>query len=562
MEWPTIASFRRHARRAPRSQPLGSPERLEVRSLLAAIVPTALPNDPSFAQQWALHNLGQYGGVPGNDVRAPAAWNTATGSRSVVVAVIDSGIDLTHPDLAANVWTNPGEIASNGVDDDHNGFVDDVHGWNFIDNNADVTDGFGHGTHVAGIIGAVGNNGVGVAGIAWQVSLMVLRVQNNLGAGSTSAVIGALNYATMMRRDHGINVVVTNNSWESYGGLSALMQEAIRAQGDAGITFVAAAGNHATDNDVIPRYPSTYDLPNVISVAALDPYGNLAGMSDYGVRTVDLAAPGTLIQSTWLHGSYGMLSGTSMAAPQVSGAVALLASAQPGIGVARVRAAILGTTAPVPSLAGRTATGGRLDIAAALASLGVAAAPIPPPIVVPPVVTTTDGLPFTEPFSLPDGPLPAARWVQQVGRFSVASGWAVSRAAGASLATARGVAAANVSLRAAVNVARGGSVGLVARHTGQGDRSMYLGQITRTTTGSVARIMRNVGGVWKVLASRALHYGSGVLQFDVVGSRLTLSFNGETLLAAQDSKLTAAGGVGIRTGGAGSRFNAFSAARA
>lgn len=561
MEWPTIAFYRRRAQRALRSQCLGSPERLEVRSLLAAIVPTALPNDPSFAQQWALHNLGQYGGVPGNDVRAPAAWNTATGSRSVVVAVIDSGIDLTHPDLAANVWTNPGEIASNGVDDDHNGFVDDVHGWNFIDNNADVTDGFGHGTHVAGIIGAVGNNGVGVAGIAWQVSLMVLRVQNNLGAGSTSAVIGALNYATMMRRDHGINVVVTNNSWESYGGLSALMQEAIRAQGDAGITFVAAAGNHATDNDVIPRYPSNYDPPNVISVAALDPYGNLAGMSDYGATTVDLAAPGTLIQSTWLRGSYGMLSGTSMAAPQVSGTVALLAAAKPGITAAQVRAAILGTTTPVASLAGRTATGGRLNVAAALASLGGSTSPAPVPIIVPPVVVTTDGLPFADAFSTPDGPLASVRWVRQAGRFSVASGGAVSRAAGVSLATARGVAAANVSLQAKVTVARGGSIGLVARHSGPGDRSMYLGQIVRTTTGYVARIVRNVGGVWKVLASRAFKGGVGTVQFNVVGSHLSLAFNGLTLLSTRDVTITAAGGAGMRAGSVGTRIDSFTAAR-
>jgi len=440
--------------------------------------------------------------------------------------------------------------------------VDDIHGWNFVDNNANVADGFGHGTHVAGIIGAVGNNGVGVAGIAWQVSLMVLRVQNDVGAGSTAAVIGALNYATMMRRDHGIDVVVTNNSWESGGGFSSLMQAAIRAQGDAGITFVASAGNHATDNDTVPRYPANYDLPNVISVAALDPYGNLAGMSDYGATTVDLAAPGTLIQSTWLGGSYGMLSGTSMAAPQVSGTVALLAAAKPGITVAQVRAAILGTTTPVASLAGRTVTGGRLNVAAAVASLGVSTAPVPVPIIVPPAVVTTDGLPFTDAFSTPNGPLASVRWVQQAGRFSVASGWALSRAAGVSLATARGVAAANVSLQAGVNVARGGSIGLVARHSGPGDRSMYLGQIVRTTTGYVARIMRNVAGVWTELASRAIHGGVGTVQFDVVGSRLTLSFDGATLLSTQDSKLVAAGSVGIRAGGAGTRINAFSGTRA
>lgn len=571
MDWLTIGSFRRtrHDRRPRVGQRLSGLERLEGRSVMTGVMPTALPNDPSFAQQWALDNTGQYGGIPGNDVHAPAAWNTTTGSRNVVVAVLDSGIDLTHPDLAANVWTNPGETAGNGIDDDRNGFVDDVHGWNFIDNNADVSDGYGHGTHVAGIIGAVGNNGIGVSGVAWQVSLMVLRVENDSGAGSTSAVIAALNYATMMRRDHGIDVVVTNNSWESPGSFSSAMFEAIRAQGAAGITFVAAAGNHATDNDVIPRYPANYDLPNVISVAALDPAGNLAGMSDYGARSVDLAAPGTLIQSTWLRGGYGMLSGTSMAAPQVSGTVALLAAAKPGIGVAQVRAAILGTTAPLSSLAGKTATGGRLDVAAAVASLGTTTPPLPAPVVVvPPVVTAppatsvTDGLPFSDTFAQPDGPLPAARWVQHVGRFSVASGRAVSRSAGTSLATARSVAAANVSLRATVNVAPGGGIGLVARHSGPGDRSMYVGQIVRTSAGYVARIVRNVGGAWKVLASRTFRGGPGTLGFDVVGSRLTLSFNGTVLLTARDTAITAAGGVGLRAGGIGTRVDDYTAVRA
>ena len=331
---------------------------------------SSIPNDPGFTSQWGLSNtaIGGYG-VVGADIHATQAWDVTTGSRNVVVGVVDSGIDLTHPDLAANVWTNPGEIAGNGIDDDHNGFVDDVHGWNFVENNNNVQDGYGHGTHVSGIIGAVGNNGIGTAGINWQVSIMPLRFQDNYGVGDTGGAIAALNYATMMRRDYGINVVVTNNSWGGGIGVSAMLQDAIRAQGDAGITFVAAAGNNAVNCDVSPRYPACYDLPNVISVAATDRYDNLAGFSNYGAATIDLGAPGVGIYSTRPNGTYASMSGTSQAAPQVTGVVALLAAAKPGITVAQVRAAILGSVDPVPGLTGKTVTGGRLDAAAALASL-------------------------------------------------------------------------------------------------------------------------------------------------------------------------------------------------
>jgi len=332
---------------------------------------TAVATDPSFPSQWALHNTGQNGGTAGADIRATQAWNVTTGSRSVVVGIVDSGIDVSHPDLAANIWTNPGEIPGNGIDDDHNGYVDDVHGWNFVDNTNLVDDGFGHGTHVAGIVGAVGGNGIGVAGVAWQVSLMPLKFEDSRGIGSTSSVLAALNYATMMRRDHGIDIVATNNSWQSVAGFSQLAHDAIQAESDAGIVFVAAAGNNGTDNDVTPRYPAGYRLPNVITVAATDGGDQLAGLSNYGATTVDLGAPGIMIQSTFPGATYGMLSGTSMAAPQVTGVVALLAAAKPGITVAEARAAILGSTTPVASLAGKTVTGGRLDAAAALHALGL-----------------------------------------------------------------------------------------------------------------------------------------------------------------------------------------------
>jgi subtilisin family serine protease len=352
----------------------------------------ALPNDPSFASQWALRNSGQNGGTIGADIRATQAWDVTTGSRSVVVGIVDSGIDITHPDLAANIWTNPGEIPGNGVDDDANGYIDDVHGWNFVDNTNLVDDGFGHGTHVAGTVGAVGNNGIGVAGVSWQVSLMALKFQDSRGIGSSSSVLAALNYATMMRRDHGINIVATNNSWQTLGGLSSLVQTAIQAEGDAGIVFVAAAGNNGSDNDAVPRYPAGYRLPNVITVAATDGGNGLAGLSNYGATTVDLGAPGIMIQSTFPLGTYGILSGTSMAAPQVTGVVALLAAAKPGITVAEIRAAILGTTTPVAALFGKTVTGGRLDARAALDALNLPAGAVPQPSSSPqpaPVLATT-----------------------------------------------------------------------------------------------------------------------------------------------------------------------------
>ena len=564
MEWLVRSASRRHRT----ARPLSAPESLERRAVLSvapyagiddSILSTALPNDPSFVLEWNLQNTGQSGGSPGIDIGAPQAWDICTGSRSVVVAIIDSGIDLTHPDLAANVWTNPGEIAGNGLDDDRNGFVDDIHGWNFVDNNANVQDGYGHGTHVAGIIGAVGSDGVGVTGVNWRVSLMVLRVQNDSGAGTTSAVIGALRYATTMRRDFGINVVVTNNSWEAAAGYSSVIEGLIREQGEAGITFVAAAGNHGTNNDVTPRYPSNYDLPNVIAVASLASAGVLAGSSDYGATTVDLAAPGTFILSTWKAGGYAALSGTSMAAPHVSGTVALLAAAKPGITVAQVRAAILGTATPLASLAGKTVTGGRLDAFAALASLGVAPVPVPPATTPPPtvVVSTVVSLPFAEEFAS-DGPL-ATDWVCRIGGFVASAGAAVSTGAGGSIATLRGTAVANTVQRALVNLGASRSVGLVARYAGPGDQSMYLAQLTRGRTGFVVQIFRHAGGRWTLLSAGRVYASRGWLRFDVVGGQLTARVNGRVVAASVDYTIAAAGSVGLRAVGVGARYEAYSA---
>jgi len=528
----------------------------------------ALPNDPSFPAQWSLQNTGQYQGTIGADINAPRAWSLTTGSRSVVVAVIDSGIDITHPDLAANIWTNPGELPGNAVDDDRNGYVDDLHGWNFVDNNADVGDGYGHGTHVAGIIGAVGNNGVGVTGVAWQVSLMALKVEDSRGVGYTSSVIAALNYVTTMRRDHGINIVVANASWESAAGFSTVVRDAIQAEGDAGVTFVAAAGNDASDNDLVPRYPSGYRLPNVITVAALDDANTLAGMSNYGATTVDLAAPGTMITSTLPGGAYGMMSGTSMAAPEVSGVVALLAAAKPGITVAEVRAAILGSTAPVADLAGKTVTGGRLDAFAALgralaggqpAPAPVPAptpaplpAPVPAPVSPPTLPAPVVSLPYASGFQQPDG-VPNPDWVQRIGGFTVVANTAAPNPRSIALMTLAGTSATDVHLRAVVDVVRGGA-GLVARYadgvTPVGS-AMLTAQLVHTGPRRYAvQVWRHFHGTWRLLATRRTASGSGELAFDVVGNRLTISFQGRQLAVVRERAVVAPGAVGLRAWGA------------
>lgn len=340
------------------------------------ITRASLPNDPSFRQLWGMNNTAQTGGVVDADIDAVEAWDVTTGSRSVVVAVIDTGIDYRHPDLAANMWQNPGEVAGDRIDNDGNGFVDDVYGWDFANNDADPFDDEGHGTHVAGTIGAVGNNGVGVAGVAWQVSLMGLKFLGADGSGTTSAAIAALNYATRMRTSFGVNVVATNNSWGG-GGASSALRSAITAGESAGIVCVAAAGNEATNTDSVASYPAAYAT---LSVAATDSSNRLASFSNYGATSVDVAAPGVAIYSTTPNGSYASYSGTSMATPHVAGVVALMAAAKPQATVSQIRSAILATAVPVAGLAGKVATGGLINARAAVdAILGTPVEPPPPP---------------------------------------------------------------------------------------------------------------------------------------------------------------------------------------
>jgi uncharacterized repeat protein (TIGR01451 family) len=355
---------------------------------------TEAPNDARYTELWGLHNTGQSGGLAGTDIKAERAWNVTKGSRDFVVAVIDEGIDVSHQDLAENIWRNPAEIPGNGRDDDSNGFVDDYHGYDFFHGDASVYDGPGtnpdgsvvdlHGTHVAGTIGAVGNNSTGVVGVNWQTSLMSLKFLGPDG-GSSADALRAYSYARMMRERwqntggaQGANIRVTNNSYGG-GGFSQAEVDGIRALYEAGILFVAAAGNEAEDSDIMPGFPASYDLPNVISVAALDRSNNLSDFSNRGSRTVHLAAPGTSILSTTPGNTYNFLSGTSMASPHVAGAAALVLAAYPGLDVTRLRAALLFGGAPQAFLDPLTTTGRRLSAAGALenAALNDATPPAP-----------------------------------------------------------------------------------------------------------------------------------------------------------------------------------------
>ena len=325
-----------------------------------------VPNDPRYPELYAMHNTGQTGGTPGADIDAEAAWSVTTGDRRVVVAVIDSGIDYNHPDLAGNIWTNPGEIAGNGMDDDGNGYVDDLHGYDFYHGDADPMDDNGHGTHCAGTIGALGNNGLGVAGVSWQVSLMPLKFLGPGGSGPISAAILALEYAK------GMGAQITSNSWGG-GDFSQTLLDTINAAGDAGVLFVAAAGNQSANLDLDPHYPAGYDAPSIVSVAATDDHDRLASFSNFGPNRVDLAAPGARILSTLPDGEYGVLSGTSMATPHVAGVAALVKAVSPGLGVAELKARLLSSVDPLPAQGGTTFTDGRLNAFRAVATSDTAA---------------------------------------------------------------------------------------------------------------------------------------------------------------------------------------------
>jgi len=320
------------------------------------------PTDPHFSAQWALFNDGSRGGTKGADISATYAWSVTTGSDKVVVAVLDSGVDYTHSDLASNIWIRPNDIPA--YEDRELGTIQDFRGFNAVDDSADPMDDNGHGTHCAGIIGAEGGNDIGIAGINWKVQIMPLKFMNKSGFGTTKAAIEAINYV-IDRKKAGVNVRVISASWRSTQKSRAL-EDIIRKAGDAGILFVAASGNASTNNDRSPHYPSSYNLPNVISVAALDRNDQLATFSNYGVKSVAIAAPGVDILSTWLGNEYEEKSGTSMATPVVSGVAALIVAHNPKISVDQLREKILTSVDPLDSLKGKVATGGRINAAKAV----------------------------------------------------------------------------------------------------------------------------------------------------------------------------------------------------
>ena len=313
------------------------------------------PNDPRFNEQWALYNTGQDGGTSGADINVIPAWAKTTGSDSIVVAVIDTGADYNHPDLAQNIWTNTKEIPGNGIDDDGNGYVDDVHGWNFATNTNDPMDDNGHGTHCAGVIGAVGNNGIGISGVNQKVKIMPLKVLGKDGNGDMASILKAFAYARSM----GANVISC-----SWGGTTRS-----EALGDAiaqtNLPIICAAGNSGVNTDVIAQYPSCFDSPQIISVAASDAKDGIPSYSNYGPSSVDVAAPGDWILSTYptaLGYDYIKMKGTSMATPQVSGLAALLLSVNPSLSPDQIKQLIMNNADQVSAFSGKVASGGRIDV--------------------------------------------------------------------------------------------------------------------------------------------------------------------------------------------------------
>lgn len=313
---------------------------------------TLASNDPNLGRQWA-HAT----------VHSAEAWDISRGSSNVIVAVLDSGTDLTHTDLSDNIWRNPAEL-SNGLDDDGDGYVDDIHGWNFVSNNNNPTadDSHYHGTHVSGTVGAVGNNAVGISGHAQEVKIMPLKFLDSSGSGSVSDAVRGIDYAIA----HGAKII--SNSWGSYYRSQSLSDAISRAE-RAGVLFVAAAGNSSASNDKSPFYPANYPQSNVISVASSTSADRLSSFSNYGMFHVHLAAPGSLIYSTANGNGYQTLSGTSMATPLISGVLATMIAARPDLSFTQIKGALLSTVDVIPTMTDRLIWNGRVNAERALTTV-------------------------------------------------------------------------------------------------------------------------------------------------------------------------------------------------
>ena len=316
----------------------------------------ATPDDPRFGELWGLHNTGQSGGTAGADIKAVEAWDISTGSQDIIIGVIDSGMDYNHPDLIDNRWVNPGSLPGS------------TYGYSTLNAEQDPMDSDSHGTHVAGTIGASGNNATGVVGVNWNVTLLPCQFLGPTG-GSTAGAIECINYFTDLKLNHGVDIKATNNSWGG-GGFSETLRAAIESGGDAGILFIAAAGNNGADADSTPMYPAAYDLDVIVSVASTDRNDNLSvftsGASNYGLTSVDLGAPGSAILSTVPGGGYASYSGTSMASPHVAGAAALLWSVNPDITPLEMKAILMDSGDSLPALEGKTVSGKRVNLVNAM----------------------------------------------------------------------------------------------------------------------------------------------------------------------------------------------------
>ncbi|MBW8183233.1 S8 family serine peptidase [Shewanella nanhaiensis] len=328
------------------------------------------PDDPRYPEMWGLNNTGQNGGTADADIDAPEAWDIATGDDTVIIGVIDTGVDYNHEDLTNNMWVNPGEIAGNGVDDDGNGVIDDVHGFSAVNDNGDPMDGNGHGTHVAGTIGAEGDNGIGVVGVNWDVSIIGCQFLDAGGSGSTADAIECIDYFTDLKVNRGIDVRATNNSWGG-GGFSQALKDSIEASGDEGILFVAAAGNCRTgaparDIDQEPSYPASYDSDAILAVSMTTRDDTLDSCSHWGPVSVDVGAPGSSILSTTPGNNYSVFSGTSMASPHVAGAAGLVWSINPNLTMAEMKALLMDSGDALADLDGKTVSGKRLNLLTAL----------------------------------------------------------------------------------------------------------------------------------------------------------------------------------------------------
>ncbi len=323
-----------------------------------------LPNDPYFSLQWALRNTSQSGGLSGTDIDAPALWTILQNTPGVVVAVLDSGLNFTHPDLQGLAWNHPGEIIGDGLDNDGNGKIDDHRGWDFVNNDNNPTDDQGHGSHVTGIIAANRNNGLGIAGLVGGVSILPCKVLNSSNSGTTSHLIAAVAYARLL------GAPIMNLSLQNYPFNSSLNAEFTNCR-DAGILLSICAGNQGSDNDLTPNYPSGHAHSNIIAVGNHDRtdkrWNGSFNPSNHGASSVDLFAPGRDIYSTVLGTSYDSYTGTSMSAPHVTAAAAALKYAYPSWTAAEIKAAILDSVVATPAYQGICVSGGRLDAPAALA---------------------------------------------------------------------------------------------------------------------------------------------------------------------------------------------------